>query len=132
MAAGAGERVGAALAPADGAPRAGQTARALQAAQGGVDGAGDIDAIAAHGLIGSLLAAAGLVLIGLTLLYVLAGRGRLWVVPAGVVLFLAIGIQVGAGYSRDLALHVPLGVAVVPASVLLGNWVWSPSAGRSR
>ncbi|QJY46773.1 hypothetical protein [Pseudonocardia broussonetiae] len=93
---------------------------------------GDIDAIAAHGLVGSLLAASGLVLIGLTLLYVLAGRGRLWVAPAGVVLFLAIGIQVGAGYSRDLALHVPLGVAVVLASVLLAIWVWSPSAGRSR
>lgn len=93
---------------------------------------GDIDAIAAHGLVGNLLAVSGLLLVVLTLLYALAGRGRLWVVPAGVMLFLAIGIQVGAGYSRDLALHVPLGVAVVVASVLLAVWVWSPSAGRSR
>lgn len=93
---------------------------------------GDIDAIAAHGMVGNLLAVSGLLLVVLTLLYAIAGRGRLWVVPAGVVLFLAIGVQAWVGYTRDLALHVPLGVAVVAASVLLAVWAWSPSAGRSR
>jgi hypothetical protein len=94
--------------------------------------AGDVDAIAAHGLIGSLLALVGLATIGTTLLYVLGGRGRRWAVPVGVALFLADGIQIGAGYARDLGLHVPLGVAIVVASVLLAVWAWSPSAGRAR
>lgn len=94
--------------------------------------AGDVDAIALHGTIGSTLAAVGLLLIVLALLYVLGGRGRWWVAPAAVALFLAEGFQIGAGFTRDLGLHVPLGVAIVLASVLLTVWVWSPSAGRSR
>lgn len=93
---------------------------------------GDVDAITAHGTVGSSLAAVGLGLIVLTLLYVLAGRGKLWVAPVGVVLFLADGIQIGAGHARNLALHIPLGVTIVVASVLLAIWVWSPSAGRAR
>lgn len=93
---------------------------------------GDVDAIAVHGAVGSSLAAAGLVLVVAASVYVLAGRGRVWVAPAAVVLFLAEGVQIGAGYTRNLALHVPLGVTVVVASVLLAIWVWTPSAGRVR
>ena len=93
---------------------------------------GDIDAIAVHGTIGSTLAAVDLLVIGVTLVHVLGGRGRLWVLPVIVVLFLAVGLQVGMGYARTLEIHVPLGVAIVTASVLLAAWVWSPSAGRPR
>lgn len=94
--------------------------------------AGDVDSIAVHGLVGSLLAVVGMATIAATLLYVLGGRGRLWVAPVGVGLFLADGIQIGAGFRRDLGLHIPLGVAIVVASVLLAVWAWSPSARRSR
>lgn len=94
--------------------------------------AGDVDSIAVHGLIGSLLAAVGLVVIATTLLYVLGGRGKLWAAPVAVALFLADGIQIGAGYARNLSLHIPLGVTIVVVSVLLAAWVWSPSAGRPR
>ncbi len=93
---------------------------------------GDVDAITVHGVLGSGLAVLGLFTIAATLLYVLGGRGRLWVAPVGVVLFLADGIQIGAGYERNLGLHVPLGVAIIVASVLLTVWAWSPSAGRAR
>ena len=93
---------------------------------------GDIDAIAVHGTIGSTLAAVDLVVIGATLVYVFGGRGRLWVLPVIVALFLAVGLQIGFGYSRTLEIHVPLGVAIVTTSVLLAIWVWSPSAGRAR
>jgi hypothetical protein len=93
---------------------------------------GDIDAIAVHGTIGSTLAAVDLVVIGASLFYVLGGRGRLWVLPVIVALFLAVGLQIGFGYSRTLEIHIPLGVAIVTTSVLLVAWVWSPSAGRAR
>lgn len=92
---------------------------------------GDVDAIAVHGAIGSALAAFGLVLIAATLVYVLR-RGRLWVLPAAVLLFLAVGLQIGMGYARALQIHIPLGVAIVTAAVLFTIWVWSPSAARPR
>jgi hypothetical protein len=49
-----------------------------------------------------------------------------------VLVFLAEGFQIGMGYSRQLHLHVPLGVAIVVAAVLLAAWVWTPSAARAR
>lgn len=93
---------------------------------------GDVDAMEAHGLIGSLMALAAMVLIAGALAYVVGGRGRLWVLPVTVLLFLAEGFQIGIGYSRQLHLHVPLGVAIVVAAVLLAAWVWTPSAARPR
>jgi hypothetical protein len=93
---------------------------------------GDVDAIKAHGLIGSLMALGAMVLIAGALAYVVVGRGRLWVLPVMVLLFLAEGFQIGMGYSRQLHLHVPLGVAIVVAAVLLAAWVWTPSAARPR
>lgn len=93
---------------------------------------GDVDAIAVHGTVGSALAALGLVLIAGAAAYVLAGRGRWWVLPGIVVLFFAEGLQVGFGYARQLNLHVPLGVLVVTVSILLAAWVWTPAARRSR
>ncbi|WP_214370326.1 hypothetical protein [Pseudonocardia sp. H11422] len=94
--------------------------------------AGDVDAIGVHAAIGSLLAALSLVVIGATLVYTLAGRGRPWVLPVAVVIFLAEGLQIGMGFARTLQVHVPLGVTIVVAAVLLAVWVWSPAAGRAR
>ncbi|MCH6168962.1 hypothetical protein [Pseudonocardia alaniniphila] len=93
---------------------------------------GDVDAIGVHGVIGSLLAVIELVVIVIAVAYVLGGRGRLWVLPVAVLLFLAVGFQIGAGYARELELHVPLGVTIVVASVLLAGWAWTPSAARPR
>jgi hypothetical protein len=93
---------------------------------------GDVDAIAVHGTIGSTLAAVDLVVIAATLVYLLGGRGRLWILPVIVGLFLSVGLQIGFGYARTLQIHIPLGVAIVTASVLLAVWVWSPSARRTR
>ncbi|WP_433556652.1 hypothetical protein ACQPWY_31525 [Pseudonocardia xinjiangensis] len=93
---------------------------------------GDIDAIGVHGLIGSLLTLVGMAVIGVALAYVLGGRGRLWVLPVAVLLFLADAFQIAAGYERQLELHIPLGVAIVVVSVLLAAWAWTPSAARPR
>ena len=93
---------------------------------------GDVDAIAMHGLNASLLLLVALIVIAAAVAYVLGGRGTLWVLPIGVLLFLADGFQIGAGYTRQLELHVPLGVVIVTTSVLLTAWVWSPFAARPR
>lgn len=93
---------------------------------------GDVDAIGVHGAVGIGVAAVGLVVAGVALGYVLRGRGPVWVLVVAVLLPVAAGTQIHAGFTRDLALHVPLGVAVVTTAVLLAVWVWTPSAGRAR
>lgn len=84
-----------------------------------------------HRALGSGVAAVALLSAALAVAYAVAG-GRIWVVPVSVALFLATGFQIGAGYGRNLALHLPLGVAVVSAAVLLTAWSWTRSAGRYR
>ncbi|GAB1511474.1 hypothetical protein [Actinophytocola sp. KF-1] len=92
---------------------------------------GNVDAIEVHSAVGGLVATASLVLIAAAVAYVVR-RGRLWVLPVMVVLFLAVGGQVALGATRVLGAHVPLGVAIAVASALLAVWVWSPSAARPR
>ncbi|WP_142050368.1 hypothetical protein [Pseudonocardia kunmingensis] len=93
---------------------------------------GDVDAMAAHGLVGSLLALVAMFVIAAALAYVLVVRGRVWILPVTVLLFLADGFQIGVGYSRELNLHVPLGVGIVVGAVLLTTWAWMPVAARPR
>jgi len=56
-------------------------------------------------------------------------RGPLW--PAGVSLALVatILLQMVLGYRGNLLIHVPLGVIIISADVLLAVWAWR-SAGR--
>jgi hypothetical protein len=93
---------------------------------------GSVDAITAHGIIGTGLEAMTMVVIAATIVYVIGGHGRLWILPVTVVLFFVVGLQIGMGYARQLQIHIPLGVAIVTASVMLTVWVWSPSAARAR
>lgn len=92
---------------------------------------GDVDAMQAHGLVGSLLAPTAMAVVAAALAYVL-GRGRLWVLPVSVLLFLAEGFQIGMGYAGQLDLHLPLGVAIVVVAVLFAAWAWTPAAARPR
>lgn len=93
---------------------------------------GDVDAIQVHGVVGSMPALVAMIVIAAALAYVVGGRGRLWVLPVAVLLFLADGFQIGSGHGRELRLHVPLGVAIVVGAVLLAAWAWSPAPARAR
>jgi hypothetical protein len=104
---------------------------AVQPVLAGLFLTGDVDAITVHGTIGSALAVVTMALVAVTLVYVVR-RGRLWVVPVAVALFLVVGFQIGMGYARVLQVHVPLGVAIMTGMALLTVWVWSPSAARPR
>jgi hypothetical protein len=84
-----------------------------------------------HGALGSALAAIALLVAALSVLYALAG-GRVWVVPVCVALFLACGFQIGMGYARNLALHLPLGVGILAGALLLTVWSWTRAASRVR
>lgn len=87
---------------------------------------GEVDAIGAHAVNAALVILLTMAMRAAALLFWTAGRGRFWPLPVAVVAFLTVGFQTGSGYARQLALHVPLGVAIVTAAVLLAIAVWRP------
>ena len=91
--------------------------------------AGDVDAITVHGRTGGVLPLLSVLQLVAAVLLVRPGRGPWWPVPLTLALFLAEGVQVGAGYSRTLAVHVPLGAGIL--AVLVALLVWAlPVRGR--
>ncbi|MDI1466058.1 hypothetical protein QEZ54_34290 [Catellatospora sp. KI3] len=52
------------------------------------------------------------------------GRGPWWPMPAAFGLFLLTGFQIGMGYARLLAVHIPLGVSVIMLAGFLTGWSW--------
>ena len=84
---------------------------------------GDVDAMGAHSLNGTMLPLLSMLQIVAAVLFWRPGRGPFWPIPASVALFVAEGVQIGMGYSRTLGVHIPLGVAIVTTTV--GLFVWS-------
>lgn len=88
---------------------------------------GDFGALGRHGENATY---AGLATIGQTAAAVLLrwpGRGPSWPILACAGLFGLIGLQIALGYARSLTLHVPLGVAIITASVAVLWWAWTPA-----
>ncbi|MFG1920350.1 hypothetical protein [Cryptosporangium sp. NPDC048952] len=92
---------------------------------------GSYDAIGVHSLNGSILPASGMVVGAAALAFWIAG-GAGWPLLAYAVLWLAEGFQIGMGYARVLAVHIPLGVTIVVLTVWLTIWVWLPRAAVRR
>ncbi|WP_369136810.1 hypothetical protein [Modestobacter versicolor] len=93
---------------------------------------GDVDAVVWHGIAGGLLVLLGVTTAVVAGAYVLGGRGRWWVLPVAVLAAAAEVVQLTFGYAGTLSVHVPLGVGVVTAVVVLTGWAWSPAARRPR
>ncbi len=83
---------------------------------------GEFDALALHSTNGSTLAAVFLLQLGAAAAYWLIGRGSVVPVLLSVLMFFAVGLQIGMGFSRTLAVHVPLGVSIVVLA--LGHLIW--------
>ncbi len=86
----------------------------MQAAFAGSFLSGGSDALGWHERNAAVIGFGALGQLVLATLGALAGHAR-WPVIASMVIFLAIGNQISLGYDRDLAVHVPLGVAVFGA-----------------
>jgi len=52
------------------------------------------------------------------------GRGPMWTIAATVGLLAVTALQTFAGYRRILALHIPLGVALIVLISWLAVWSW--------
>jgi hypothetical protein len=116
--------------------RAGLTAHVLtallQPVLAGMFLTGDVDAIGVHAAAASALGLICLTCAAISVGYVVAGRGRIWILPALLAVFTVETGQIIVGYQRVLQVHIPGGVTIVIASVLLAIWVWTPSAARPR
>jgi len=95
---------------------------------------GDFDQLEWHAINASVVDSLVMVQIVVALCFWLIGRGKPWPVPLSVAMFLAAGLQTGMGYSRNLAVHIPLGVGIVLLALAMCGLVFHPSAkvGRPR
>jgi hypothetical protein len=99
----------------------------LQPVLAGVYLNGSGAALRMHEPIGLGLVMAGLVQLLLAMIYWRAG-GRLLAPMVTLLITLGEGLQVGMGYSRQLALHIPLGIALVAGAVAFALWTHRQSA----
>jgi len=86
--------------------------------------AGRIEALPLHSTNGLLLVVGTLALLVALVLAWRPGGGPAWTPLAGLLLTAATVVQLGLGFSRSLAVHVPLGTTVIIAQVMLLVWVW--------
>lgn len=95
---------------------------------------GHIEELPLHAGNAVLLAVEAMVLLPAAVLVWRPARGPAWPMVVAVLVFLAVGAQIGLGSARLLSLHVPLGVAIISGLVVLLIWSWSAHAaqGRSR
>lgn len=52
------------------------------------------------------------------------GRGPWWPLVAYAGVFVLIGVQIALGFAHVLAVHVPLGVAIIMISAAIAVWSW--------
>lgn len=92
---------------------------------------GDFDAIGLHSGNSSLVAFMVMAAGAASLLWAVRG-GHPGPLLALVVMFFAVGLQIGMGFSRNLTIHIPLGVAIVAVSMVLAGWSWTGRVFRGR
>jgi hypothetical protein len=95
--------------------------------------AGRIEALPLHSTNGLMLALGTLVLLVSLVLAWRPGGAPAWTLLAGLLMVAATVVQLGLGFSRSLAVHVPLGTTIIIAQVMLLVWVWRrplPGSGR--
>jgi hypothetical protein len=92
---------------------------------------GNFDALNQHGISGHLVNGLAFLSGAVALAYWLRG-GRGWPFAALTFLYLLEGLQIGMGYARILAVHIPLGTAIVVMAVGMAAWSWTGRARRPR
>ncbi|GAA1166230.1 hypothetical protein GCM10009584_03930 [Ornithinimicrobium humiphilum] len=91
---------------------------------------GHYPALKMHATVGGLLMLLTMLELAAAALLRWPGRLPLWPALAVLGLLVLLPTQLGLGYLREVALHVPLGVLLVAGSVALAGWAWTP--GRAR
>lgn len=93
---------------------------------------GDYGMLGTHASNAIIVTTIGFVQTILAVLYWRPGGGLGW--PALVALGISVAepIQIALGFNRLAGVHIPLGVAIVTAAILMLLWAWVPAYGRRR
>ena len=86
--------------------------------------AGRIESLPLHSTNGLMLVVGTLALLVALALAWRPGGGPAWLPLAGLLLSFATVVQLGLGFARSLAIHVPLGTTLIIAQGMLLVWVW--------
>jgi hypothetical protein len=93
---------------------------------------GDVDSLTMHDINAFIITGLDVVQLICAIVYFWAGRGRAWPIWASLAVALAVEVQVGMGYERLLVVHLPLGVSLTVAQVLVTVWLFGAGAAVGR
>ena len=85
---------------------------------------GDYGAVATHSTGAGIVEAVLMLEVVAAVLLWRPGRGPGWPILAALGLFLLVGVQIALGFTRALAVHVPLGVTIIVLDILMLVWAW--------
>jgi hypothetical protein len=93
---------------------------------------GDVDALAWHDVNAVVVTVLDVIQLVCAVIYFWKGRGRAWPIWASLAIALAVEVQVGMGFERLLVVHLPLGVSLTVAQILITIWLFSGGAASTR
>jgi hypothetical protein len=93
---------------------------------------GDVQAIDLHRINAGVVTVFDLIQLVCAVVFTWAGRGRLWPVYASLATAIAVEVQVGVGFERVLAVHIPLGVSIIATQLLVTVWLFRSGAATPR
>jgi hypothetical protein len=93
---------------------------------------GDVDSLTMHDINAFIITGLDVAQLICAIVYFWAGRGRAWPIWASLAVALAVEVQVGMGYERLLVVHLPLGVALTVAQILITVWLFRGAASVAR
>jgi hypothetical protein len=95
--------------------------------------AGNVDAMNTfHGTIGSTVWMVAFLQVAAALAYTIGSRGRYWPLLGSLLLVVAEFVQMTFGYLQNLAVHIPLGTAIVGSVTCLTVWSFRSTARLNR
>jgi hypothetical protein len=107
-------------------------AMVIQPVLAGVYLSGDVDAIRMHGYNAMIVTGFDVLQLICAIVFTWKGRGRAWPIYASLAIALAVEVQVGVGFTRILAVHIPLGVSIIAMQILLTVWLFRSAAAARR
>lgn len=96
-----------------------------QAALAGGFVTGDVGLLGLHSANAILLTLTSAALMPATILLVRPGRGPWWPIAVSVALWSAVVFQVGLGFSRQVGLHIPVGMSIMGLTAAFTWWAFS-------
>lgn len=94
--------------------------------------AGDYRMLSVHQGNSTVIGILGYVQVVVAFLYWRPAGGSAWPAAASLGISVVETVQILLGYTRSIAIHVPLGVLVVLVNILMAIWAWRPGYGQRR